>query len=364
MRARHFPAAAVLLVASPLRAGTGDDAGTKPQESVWASCTEHLPQGAARPVVREQFPQRGTSGYATALEIVVEHGKGETVLPQGFHVQSGSDASRALAEAGFLLPDPDGGAGPTMTANPETPGKGASTKIVVPFLVLPKEPGRHAMTLPPVPVAIARASGEIVTLCTQPHHIVVDAPTASAPDAKPHPNPEPRVQREEWTLAKQLAIGGLAGAVLAAVAAWLLALWRKRPRPVPPPPPPRPPWEVAFEELFAVRHAGLVAQGRYAEHFDRVSDAVRKYLGGRYGFDGLETTTDEMTSILRKVEPAVPDLPVILGFLAQCDLVKFARLTPSEPDCTRALDEAEHIVNVTLPRMAHRELARAEAGAA
>ena len=66
---------------------------------------------------------------------------------------------------------------------------------------------------------------------------------------------------------------------------------------MPPPPPPRPPWEVAFEELDAVRHAGLVDEGRYAEHFDRVCDAVRKYLGGRYGFDGLETTTDEMTRI-------------------------------------------------------------------
>jgi hypothetical protein len=205
------------------------------------------------------------------------------------------------------------------------------------------------MTLPPVPIAVARASGELLTLCTEPHAVLVEDPTASTPDAKPKPNPAPRQQIEEWTLAKQLTIGALAGAVLAAVAAWLVGRWMRRPKPVPPPPPPRPPWEVALEELFAVRYAGLAKEERYAEHYDRVSDAVRKYLGGRYGFDGLETTTREMTTILKRVQPAVYELPVILGFLDECDLVKFARFTPSDEDCTRVLDQAEHIVRMTVP---------------
>ena len=104
-----------------------------------------------------------------------------------------------------------------------------------------------------------------------------------------------------------------------------------------------------MEELFAVRYAGLAKEARYAEHYDRVSDAVRKYLGGRYGFDGLETTTREMTAILKRVEPPVYELPVILGFLEECDLVKFARFTPSDEDCTRVLDQAEHIVRMTVP---------------
>jgi hypothetical protein len=123
----------------------------------------------------------------------------------------------------------------------------------------------------------------------------------------------------------------------------------RRPRPLPPPPPPRPPWEVAFEELFSVRHAGLVLQARFAEHYDRVSDAVRKYLGARYGFDGLETTTREMGTLLRRVSPQVVEMNAILGFLDECDLVKFARRTPSEQDCVGVLDQAEHIVRATMP---------------
>jgi len=313
----------------------------------WASCVEHVPPGASRPVLKDQFPSRATSGYAAPLEVTVEHGKGETVLPQGFQVQSSGEAVRTLSEAGFVLPAADGGAGPTLTMTPNATG--AVTKIAIPILVLPKTPGRNRMILPPVPIAIARASGELLTLCTQPHGVLVEDPTASTPDAKPRPNPAPRTQLEEWTLAKQLAIGAAIGAVVAALVAFLLVRWMRRPRPVPPPPPPRPPWEVAFEELFAVRYAGLAKEGRFAEHYDRVSDAVRKYLGGRYGFDGLETTTREMTSVLKRIEPPVVELATTLAFLDECDLVKFARFTPSDEDCTRILDRAEYIVRVTIP---------------
>jgi hypothetical protein len=313
----------------------------------WASCTEHIPPGATKPKLVDRFPERATSGYAASLEVTVDHGKGETVLPQGFQVQSAGEAAHALAEAGFILPDPDGGAGPTLSTTPTA--SGAVTKVGIPVLVLPKTPGRNRMLLPPVPIAVARASGEVLTLCTEPHAVLVEDPTASTPDPKPRPNPSPRTQLEEWTLAKQLAIGAAVGAVLAALLAWLFVRWSRRPKPVPPPPPPRPPWEVAFEELFAIRYAGLAKDARFAEHYDRVSDAVRKYLGGRYGFDGLETTTREMTHVLKRIDPPVVELATILAFLDECDLVKFARFTPSEEDCTRALDRAEYIVRVTIP---------------
>ena len=331
----------------PASASAPAPAGSAPEEPSWASCVEHVPPGAARPVLRDQFPPRAVSGYAAPLEVTVEHGKGETVLPQGFQVQSSGDAARLLLEAGFLLPDPDGGAGPTLATTPNA--NGAMTKIAIPLLVLPKTPGRNRMLLPPLPIAIARASGELLTLCTQPHGVVVEDPTASTPDAKPRPNPPPRHQLEEWTLAKQLAIGAAIGAAVATILALIIARWMRRPRPAPPPPPPRPPWDVAFEELFAVRYAGLAREARYAEHYDRISDAVRKYLGGRYGFDGLETTTREMTSLLKRIEPPVVELPTILAFLDECDLVKFARFTPSDEDCTRVLDQAEYIVRVTIP---------------
>ena len=113
--------------------------------------------------------------------------------------------------------------------------------------------------------------------------------------------------------------------------------------------PARPPWEVAFEELYDLRHAGLVAEARFAEHFDRVSDIVRKYLGARFGFDGLESTTREVLFVLRRLTPPLESLDSIESFLRQADLVKFAKTVPSAEDCELALTRAERIISTTLP---------------
>jgi hypothetical protein len=141
------------------------------------------------------------------------------------------------------------------------------------------------------------------------------------------------------------------GAVLALIAAWFIRRWRRRPKIVPAPPP-RLPWVVAMEELAALKRSSLLAEGRTDELFDRVSDCVRKYLGARYGFDGLETTSDEMRALLRRVRPPVPVLPEIGDFLADCDLVKFARVQPTEQDCVEALKRGETVVRRTVPHQA------------
>jgi hypothetical protein len=318
-----------------------------------AECVETVPAGAERPEIRDLFPERGTSGYAATLHIVVTHGKGETVLPRGIGLQRDSESAKELKAAGFELPDPVAGAGPQLTQLVLDSNTGRrQTTVDLPLVALPAGPGRHRLTLPPVPIAIARASGEVVTLCTRPHTLVVDDPTASTPDAKPKPNPAPTAQREEWTALRR-ALGWIAvGTVVGSALAWALYRWSKRPRPAPPPPPPRVPWEVALERLHEVRHAGLLETSRFGEFFDRVNDAVREYLGARYGFDGLESTTDETLRALRRTADFRLPFPELAGFLQQCDLVKFADVTPTLEECQVALTEAERVVRLTTPSRA------------
>ena len=357
--------------AAPPHAAAPGDAGAG--ESTYG-CVESVPKGAQRPIVVDTFPNRGTSGWAAMLSITVRHGKGERVLPSGLDLSSAVEAKKVLKEAGFVIPDQDGGAGAQIWTEPDDPQKpGATTHLELPVVLLPPEPGRNMMMLPPLPVAVARANGEIATVCTHVHPVMVEDPIANTPNAMPKENPAGIPQREEWTALKKALGWGALGLLIGAILAVLV--WRKlnQPKPAPPPPPPRPPWEVALEELDEVRHAGLLEVERYGEYFDRTSDALRRYLGARFGFDGLESTTDEILAALKKQaggfirldtppRPGPDDVPRpsfapapgisidrVASFLRECDLVKFANLTPSPEQCAKSITTGEAIVRGTMP---------------
>lgn len=342
------PATAPLPAPGVSSAVTPEPPNAPPPPAGSETCREQVPEGKQRPVLKQTAPSRATSGHAFTLALVVEHGKGETVLPSGLKLHGDDPGFRALERTGLYVPNPDGGAGPVLVRKEQ--GERVTTRLELPFVPLPSTPGRNTLVVPALPVSIARASGDVIVLCTQPHTLTVEDPIANASNPMPKANPPPRVQREEWTFLKHALIVAGVALVVGALIAWLVGKWLKRVRPLPPPPAPRPPWEVALEELFDVRHAGLVSEGRLAEHFDRVSDTVRKYLGARFGFDGLESTTRETLSILRGITPRLAPLEAIEGFLRQADLVKFAKTTPSAEDAELVLVGAEHIVQSTMPR--------------
>lgn len=317
-----------------------------PTGSVRSECVEHLPTGATRPELEESFADRGFAGYAVPLSITVKHGKGETVLPEGFNVQRGSDAALALDRAGFAIPQVDGGA--ELKIETQESDDAAVTTLSIPILLLPKKPGDSDLVLPPLPISLARASGELLTVCTKPHTIAALDPTGNETEPEVRPNPDPVPQREEWEAAKQVAWGLLAGVIVGIIVAYLIRQWLRRPRPVRATPA-RHPWVVALDELATIRSSSLLAENRTDEHFDQVSDSVRKYLGARYGFDGLESTTDEMRRILKRVHPPVPGLDEITSFLEECDLVKFARKLPTQDECLQNLERGQQIVQSTTP---------------
>ncbi len=348
MSVRGFTARAIAiaLVFSAHHAHAQADAGAASRPASIHGCVET----AKHPQLEESFPSRGKSGYAQTLVVKVHHGKGETVLPRGLDLTNEAEAKKLLKEAGFVVPDQDGGAAARLSDAPPDPAHPdrVTTIFELPLVALPEKPGRSVLVLPPLPVAVSRSNGEIETACTSVHAITVDDPTSSTPDAKPKPNPPPRPQREEWT-ALEKALETIAGVlVLAVLLAYAMYRWSRRPRPVPPPPPPRPAWEVALEKLDEIRHAGLLDQKRYDEYFDRVSDTVRQYLGARFGFDGLESTTDEVLTALKRAPDAQPFYGEIGTFCRECDLVKFANMTPDLSDCSRALDAGEKIVKTTM----------------
>lgn len=328
-------------------AADGRDGGAEAAAARSDTCVEHWPSSRPRPKLTESLPAQGISGHALRFEIVLEHGLGESVMPGGMKLLEGSTEAMALERQFFVVPDPEGGAAPRITT--EATGQLAKTTLELFVVPLPPKPGRQELVLPPLPISLARASGELSTLCTSSHRVTIEDPIASTPDAKPKQNPDPRRQEEVWTSARNITLSALAALLVGLVLAWLLGRWLKRPKKAPPAAPPRPPWEVALEDLRDLQHQGLVERELFVDHFERVSFVLRRYCGDRYGFDGLECTTREMLGVLRRIVPPIPVLDEIETFLREADLVKFARLTPSADECNTALARAKTIVESTVP---------------
>jgi hypothetical protein len=311
------------------------------------TCAEHIPEGKQRPEIVERFPTSGKSGHHATLELEIKHGKGERVLPGAMQIQTQSDAATQLKALGFYFPDIHGPARPRVVRT-ET-DDAALTHVSISLVPLTQKPGRQTLTLPPLPIAMARASGEVITLCTSQHEIEIVDPTANAPNAAPKSNPPPSRQREFWAALRNAVYGGALALLIAALVFWLVRWLQHRPKVLPPPPPPRPPWEIALETLRGIRAARLIEQQAYAEHFDRVSHALRLYLGGRFHFDGLESTTTEILQRLARIPEAHVVLHEVEEFLHQTDLVKFAHVTPDERQCTDLLERSERVVHETTP---------------
>ena len=139
-----------------------------------------------------------------------------------------------------------------------------------------------------------------------------------------------------WTL------GVLAGAAV------LFALWkwwqhRKSNIPVEPPVPAHIRAKQKLEDALA-----LITQPK--PFVIAVSDTARTYLEERFDFRAPERTTEEFLRELGDTDLLLPEQKDSLGnFLASCDLVKFAKYEPREPELRELHHSALKLVEETEP---------------
>jgi hypothetical protein len=137
----------------------------------------------------------------------------------------------------------------------------------------------------------------------------------------------------------------LGAVVLAAAAVALWKWWQKRKGDVPvaPPVPAHVRARQKLQEALA-----LIAQPK--PFCILVSDTVRFYLEERFEFRAPERTTEEFLHELRGTNLLLPDQKDSLGeFLQQCDLVKFAKYEPGEPELRGMHESALRLVEETEP---------------
>jgi hypothetical protein len=81
-----------------------------------------------------------------------------------------------------------------------------------------------------------------------------------------------------------------------------------------------------------------------------VSDVLRGYVEERFDLHAPDRTTEEFMEELRTSQQLHVDHKSLLeDFLSRCDLVKFARFEPTEPELQSLLDSALRFVDETAP---------------
>jgi hypothetical protein len=143
-------------------------------------------------------------------------------------------------------------------------------------------------------------------------------------------------------------------AILALCAgAWLAwRHWRGKAASVPPAPP-IPPHVKARRALEAA--LGLLSDPKAFSI--AVSGAIRGYLEERFDFHAPDRTTEEFLYELQGTNLLTTGQKLSLGdFLANCDLIKFAKYEPTETELRALHAAALRLVNETEPRWAPAEI--------
>ncbi|MGA1875872.1 MAG: BatD family protein [bacterium] len=140
------------------------------------------------------------------------------------------------------------------------------------------------------------------------------------------------------------------GLVLCIVFLILGARWylRKKgsPQPVHSDQPLPPPHEVALAELKRIWDIFL-KEKQIKEFYLQLSEILRQYLSRRYQITALEETTEELLRELHKQSLHWQQRSLISNFLADCDIVKFARYIPSPEETEKTYHMAFQIIDVT-----------------
>jgi len=112
--------------------------------------------------------------------------------------------------------------------------------------------------------------------------------------------------------------------------------------------PPPPAHETALKALKELMDKEYIKTGKIQEHYFELSNIVRHYLENRFLLKAPEMTTEEFLIHLKQTEKLNPEQKSLLReFLSHCDMVKFAKLLPAEPEIASSYESAERLVQQT-----------------
>jgi hypothetical protein len=183
------------------------------------------------------------------------------------------------------------------------------------------------------------ANGDTIRAWTDDVRVPIKRIAANAKDLNP--------LKEQWKAPINYWLwGGIALAVLAAIAAVIWWVRKKRRTVVATPAIVLPPEVIALAELERIAALDLPARGDYKQHYTLVVDTVRRYLEARYGVEAMDRTTYELIDDLERRRVRVDGLEPLLN---EADLVKFAKFTPTTESAAVTVNRARELVIRTTP---------------
>jgi hypothetical protein len=121
----------------------------------------------------------------------------------------------------------------------------------------------------------------------------------------------------------------------------LLILRKKKTEPEKPP---MSPLEEALDRLHRLKHSTLVSDGMVKEYYIQLSHIVRRFLAYKLHLTIMESPTDKVREMLGRsiFDPELVNR--VVGFLKQCDRIKFAKYIPPESSIESDFERAYDIV--------------------
>ena len=199
--------------------------------------------------------------------------------------------------------------------------------------------GQH--TLPPITIKYTDTDGNGGSVQTPAYLFEVRA-------VKPPSDTEMRGIKGPWPVPPNWLLYSLVALlIIVAIGAVIFLYLRRRAKPLDLQPEVlhrRQPHEIAYEQLNRIEGMNWVAKGEMKIYHTEISHVIREYIAARYHIPALELTTQELLDRLQS-----EDIPreLVQQFFTNCNLVKFARYSPTKPEAHERMEEARQIVDET-----------------
>ena len=107
---------------------------------------------------------------------------------------------------------------------------------------------------------------------------------------------------------------------------------------------------IALSKIQLLLQSGLWEKAQYKLFYIELGDILREYFWRRFNQDVSSDTSAELLRRARKVAQLAPSLQLLRDFLSSSDLVKFAKVTPTQETMQKDVQHVQDIIQSTSPQ--------------